>query len=436
MPTSPGARSLRPAALVCLLLPLALTTAAPLVAQERLDRPLRVYLDCSGFSCDLDYYVEEVPWVDFVRDRQDADVHVLGTRESTGGGGSEYTMAFLGRGAFEDQQITLRATTESDATEDMRRSELVDLVRRGLAPFAAATSEAPRVEVLPPAPVEEGEAVTAEDDPWNRWSFQVSIRGFLNGESQQRFLNSFGNVSASRVTETWKLLARVGGSLNRVDIDLTDTHFTQESFSGGLLAVRSLGEHWAAGGVGEWRRSTFGNYEHSALVAPAVEYNIFPYSESNRRLLTFLYGVGVRYNDYTDVTIFDQTVETLLEQNLVISYDVTQPWGSVDASVWATHFVTRLGERAEWPDPQYNVEVSGGFEVRLVKGLSLDLGGRFEMVRGQIHLPAAGLTEEEILTRQRELATNYRYFFSFGLSYRFGSIFTSVVNPRFGEVFF
>ena len=431
MPTTPRAQSLLSAAFFCLFVPLTLVTAVPLAAQERLERPLRAYLDCNGFFCDLDYYVEEVPWVDFVRDRQDADVHVLGTRETTGGGGSEYTLEFLGRGAFEGQQITLRATTASDATEDMRRSGLVDLVQRGLAPFAAATSEAPRVEVQPPEATTEGAGATPEDDPWNRWSFRISVRGFVNGESQQRFLNSFGNVSARRVTEEWKLIAQVGGSLNRVDIDITDTHFTQESFSGGLLAVRSLGEHWAAGGVSEWRRSTFANYEHSALVAPALEYNIYPYSESNRRLLTLLYGMGVRYNDYTDVTIFDRTVETLLEQNLIVSYDVTQPWGSVDASVWATHFVTRLGDGMEWPDPQYNVEVSGGFEIRLVKGLSLDLGGRFQMVRGQLHLPAAGLTEEEILTRQRELATNYRYFFNFGLSYRFGSIFTDVVNPRF-----
>ena len=52
------------------------------------------------------------------------------------------------------------------------------------------------------------------------------------------------------------------------------------------------------------------------------------------------------------------------------------------------------------------------------------------MVRNQIQLAAGELTEEEILTQQRELATNYRYFASFGLSYRFGSIFSDVVNPR------
>jgi hypothetical protein len=34
--------------------------------------------------------------------------------------------------------------------------------------------------------------------------------------------------------------------------------------------------------------------------------------------------------------------------------------------------------------------------------------------------------------RQRQLATNYNYFVYGGISYRFGSIFTNVVNPRMG----
>ncbi|HET7604058.1 MAG TPA: hypothetical protein VFK36_13630, partial [Gemmatimonadales bacterium] len=54
-------------------------------------------------------------------------------------------------------------------------------------------------------------------------------------------------------------------------------------------------------------------------------------------------------------------------------------------------------------------------------------------VRDQLYLPAAGLTPEEILLQQQELATDYRYFISAGFSYSFGSIFNNVVNPRFGS---
>ena len=64
---------------------------APAAAQQEIDRPLRVFLDCNGFHCDDDFFTQEITWVRFVRDRQSADVHVLGTRESTGAGGSLYT---------------------------------------------------------------------------------------------------------------------------------------------------------------------------------------------------------------------------------------------------------------------------------------------------------------------------------------------------------
>jgi hypothetical protein len=43
-------------------------------------------------------------------------------------------------------------------------------------------------------------------------------------------------------------------------------------------------------------------------------------------------------------------------------------------------------------------------------------------------------SNEEILVRQRELATGYEYEFGFGISYTFGSIFNNVVNPRFRNV--
>ena len=54
-------------------------------------------------------------------------------------------------------------------------------------------------------------------------------------------------------------------------------------------------------------------------------------------------------------------------------------------------------------------------------------------MRDQRDLPKAGASDEEILVRMRELATGYRYYFSVGVSYSFGSIFNNVVNPRFGE---
>jgi hypothetical protein len=405
--------------------------------QGRLDRPLRVFLDCNGFYCDLDFFIEEVQWVSFVRDRQDADVHVLGTRQSTGAGGSAYTLEFRGLRTFAEERLTLGQTSAPDATDSDIRSALVEVIKLGLAPFAAATPAPPIVQIQAPASADAADA-GSQEDPWNRWNFRIGVNGYLSGESQQRFRDGFGSLSAGRVTNDWKLQLRGSGSFSESEFELNDsTTFVsnRESYSATVLTVRSVGTNWAVGGITSWSRSTYNNYDTSLRLAPALEYNVFPYSESTRRLFTFLYAIGPRYNDYGEVTIFGKASESLLEHLLVAAYDVTQPWGNIDVSLRGTHYITRFGDGQPWPDPQYNITLFGSFEVRLIKGLSANMFGHVEMVRGQIQLPAAGLSEEEILTRQRELATSYRYFASFGLSYRFGSIFSDVVNPRFDDLY-
>jgi hypothetical protein len=407
--------------------------AAPAGAQVALDRSLRVAVDCSNFFCDHDFFMQEIPWVTFVRDRQNADVHVLVSRQTTGAGGGAYLLEFLGRGAFDQHRLTLQETTAADATPAIVRSTLVAALRLGLAPFAASTAAAPRVEILPATHDEDAPALEP-DDPWDRWSFRVGVNGFLNGESRQEFVNGAGTLQAGRVTEAWKIRMTGRGSFSRSEFQLDEaTRFTssQESYSATGLAVRSVGAKWGAGGITTWSRSTFSNYDASVRLAPAVEYNVFPYDESTRRLLAVLYAIGPRHNRYRTITIFGETAETVVEQQLITSYNVNQTWGSIDTSLRLTHFMAKFGDGDDWPSPQYNAQLFGGFNLRLIRGLTANIFGNVDMVRGQIQLAAAGLTQEEILTRQRELATNYRYFLSFGLAYRFGSILSDVVNRRF-----
>ena len=58
--------------------------------------------------------------------------------------------------------------------------------------------------------------------------------------------------------------------------------------------------------------------------------------------------------------------------------------------------------------------------------------GEFNRTRDQIYLPRGLASTEEVLLRQRQLASGYQYFLNFGISYSFGSIFNNIVNPRFG----
>ncbi len=66
----------------------AMTSATLLVAQEQSDeQPIRVFLDCQAFfGCDFDFVRREIAWADWVRNREDADVHLLVTSTQTGAG--------------------------------------------------------------------------------------------------------------------------------------------------------------------------------------------------------------------------------------------------------------------------------------------------------------------------------------------------------------
>ena len=102
----------RTAVLICLSLPF--LTFSGTRAQEPEPQRLRVYLQCS--ACDFNYVRTELTWVDYVRDRQDADVHVLVTTQGTGAGGRQYNMEFIGRGRYESKIDTLVYRSTRDDT--------------------------------------------------------------------------------------------------------------------------------------------------------------------------------------------------------------------------------------------------------------------------------------------------------------------------------
>jgi hypothetical protein len=99
-----------------------------------------------------------------------------------------------------------------------------------------------------------------------------------------------------------------------------------------------------------------------------------------------------------------------------------EPWGELFGSAqWFQY----------WHDwDRHRVELDGGIEVRIVRGLSFDLFGSVARVKDQIYLSKVDLAPEEILLELRELGTDFRFSLDVGLSYRFGSIFNNVVNPR------
>lgn len=399
--------------------------------------PLRVFLDCNNSGCDFDYMRTEIPYVDYVRDRTDASLHVLVTTQPTGGGGSEYTLNFIGLRDFAGVSDTLKFISQQNSTPDDRRKGIARTLKLGLVRYLARMPSSERLQISY-APLSTGEttaAATATGDPWNFWVFRTRASGNFSGESSQRFANLNGSVSANRVTKNWKIN-------NSVNVNYSESKFTfsdgeefksySRSYGFSELVVKSLTEHWSVGQRASLTSSTFQNMKRAIRFAPAVEYNFYPYSQSTRKQLTLQYSAGINSFRYRDTTIFEKISEVRPNQTLTASLNTTQPWGSMSGSIEGATYLDDFTKR--------RLVLFNSLNARLFKGFSFNMYGSLSLLRDQLYLARGGATDEEILLQRRQLSTSYSYFAGVGLTYTFGSIFNNVVNPRFeganGQFFF
>jgi hypothetical protein len=390
---------------------------------------LKVFIDCMEARCDLEYIRTEVNVVDHVRDREVADVHVLVTSEGTSGGG-EYTLHFIGRRAFQGIESRLTQSWRQTDTTDTIRSALVRTIKLGLVPYLARTPMRDRIEVAFTGERAREAAGRGGPDPWNHWIFRASGNTRVDGESHAGSAAYSASLSASHVTDAWKLSLSTSGSYRESRYDISDEdRYRSISRSYGVsgLAVKSITGHWSAGVRAAASSSTYLNQRLAVRFAPAIEYDVLPYAESTRRKLTIQYAVGADYFRYDRETIFGRSSERRLDNALVAALDMRRPWGSMSTGIEAGSYLD------DWSKKR--LEISGDANVRILKGLSLSVYGSTAVVRDQIYLPKGEATPEEILVRQRQLATSYRYVLSIGFTYTFGSIYTSVVNPRLSGSF-
>ena len=143
----------------------------------------------------------------------------------------------------------------------------------------------------------------------------------------------------------------------------------------------------------------------------------------NNRFFTISYGLTARNNVYYDTTIFNKTKETLIGQRAVLNVSFNQKWGSTSTGIVYHNYFH------DWN--LFNLGMNVSTNIRITGGLSFNIYFFGALTRDQINLPKGGATEQEILTRRRQIASGYSYYTSFGLNYRFGSKLNNFVNPRF-----
>ncbi|MFC1629000.1 hypothetical protein ACFL3H_07800 [Gemmatimonadota bacterium] len=394
------------------------------VTGENTQQKLRIFLDNEYRSMSSDYVQTEIDFVDWVRDRVDANVHIIVTSQSAGGGGNAYTIDFIGQNGFQDRKDSLVHTSSQTDTGDEIREAIVRLMKIGLAPYIMRTSGGQNLNLMYRESAARERSVIPENDPWNFWIFRSSLGGNIQGEKSNRTQSLNGSFSARRVTSDWKIELESRGDYSERIYELTSgnsKYFTSSVNVSGEI-VKSVGDHWAAGARTTLTSSTRLNQEQVISAGPALEYSIFPYSDFTRRQLTLQYRLNVSAFDYIEETLFGNLSETLVNQSLRISLQVTQPWGSARGSIEAAHYFHDSGK--------YHFNASAFCDFRLFRGFSFNINGRYARVYDQLYLKAGDASDEDILLRLTKLASSYEYEIRIGFSYTFGSIFNGAVNPR------
>jgi len=404
------------------LILLALFMSSITFAQEDLNNDLKIFLDCN--VCDNTYMRQNLGNVQFVRDQGLSDVHLFFVTQRNGSGGRLYEVEFIGKNEFENISYKLSFSTDSNMTRDDERKRTLEYIKLGLVRFWIANDNMANVSVSVPSPENETEE-EQEIDPWNYWVFRIGANGFFNGQESNNSSNLNFNVSARRVTDKNKFSFRVrfGENKSTFTFDGEDIVAINNSKSINISDVISINDHWSYGVFGNIGTSTFSNYDLFWRLRPAIEYNFFRYAESAKKQLILSYRNGLVFNDYIERSVFAEEKELLFQHSILLGGSFRQEWGNINAEASFNQYLhdTTLN----------NLGFFLGANIRVFKGFNFNISGNYRITRDQINLPAGDISLEELLLQQQQLQSGYNYFVSVGFSYQFGSIYNSIVNPRF-----
>jgi len=394
-------------------------------SSDRLEPIPNVYLDCS--SCDISYIRSNITFVNYVRDQDDASVYLLINDLATGGGGREYTLIFSEIGLQNGRSDTLRYVSSSTDSNDERRIGLNRYIKIGLMPYISGTVAIRSLDIFYEAP--EADLADEEDeivDPWNSWVFDINVRSNLSGQSSETNFGLYSGFEADRTTHIWKIRTNLRGEIRRRTLDIS---------SGTLNINRDWGNFWQMFGyslsdhatVALFGSASFNRTNNIALdtyVAPAFEYNFFPYNEFQERRFIIQYQLTPMFRRYFNTTVFGKDEELIMSQEISSRLRYDQRWGRIDVRVSALNY---------FHDTSINrLEINPSFNIRIMRGLSVSLSGRYRVINDQLSLEGAvDPNDPENIISGGQRPTSYDYSISFGLSYTFGSIYNNIVNPRF-----
>ena len=394
---------------------------------------IRLFIDCG--SCDMDFIRYEMPYLNFVREIREAQVYLLVTEETNASGGNRYTLFFTGYNEFTGMSDTLTYNSSPDDTFDITRQGLTRTIAMGMIRYVAKTPIRDEVRIR-----YEGikqERPDQVEDRWNSWVFEFVSDWNIEREKRKEKLEFDNSISAYRITPEWKLEHKLSTEYNHNTFitlfsdngnglpDEKRTEAIRDIWNYRSLTVKSINDHWSVGIRTRIGTDNTKNLNRELRVYSAIEYNLFPYYESSKKQIRFLYSIGYIYHDYIDTTVYNVIEDRLVQQTFDVAMLIQQRWGSTNFSLNSSSYV---------PDFSKNMlRFEGDVRFRLLKGLDLRVRVRAALIHNQIELSKGEWTAEELYLNLRELETNYSWDIRTGVVYTFGSIYQNIVNPRFGN---
>ena len=379
------------------------------------------FLDC--YTCDFDFVRQNLRFVSFVRDSKPADVHILSSSSRTGSGGRKYYLNFIGRKEFTGKDYEYVYTAAQSDTRAEIRNGLLKLIKAGVLQYYAQTHYFNHIEIQLVDTVNPRSDISAHD-PWRKWIFRIEAGSNLEKEESQNEFSIDTEFQIDKVTEEWKTRFEAEYDLDREIFYDEGKEITNRQSSIYIDAefIKSLSPKWSAGIFANYSADTYINIENRYGMNAAIEYNIFPWDISNRKIFTFRYLAGISQYEYAEKTIYDRKNETLLHESVQLNLELIQPWGRVESRLQGRHYFHDFSKN--------RITLDSEVSLRLTKQLSIYSELAFEVVHDQLYLPAGGASLEDILLRRQKLATTYEIWAEFGFSFTFGSIYNNVVNER------
>lgn len=384
---------------------------------------LKIYIE--GTRLDFDYLRRNIPFVNFVNDPADSDVHIIFSRKTSGSGGSVYSIRFTSKRFANLSDYTISATTNASDTNDEQRRKIKDALIAGLMPFANESNIPGELSVN--YRPETGNDIThriSVHDPWNSWTFRGNFNGGINAEESRKNMDYFVFLRADKVTKEWKLRNSASINVRTSKIERNEKTYISErvsnNFSSGI--VKSLSPRWSVGGFANYTRNNYTNFEYQVTLTPAIEYNIFPWDLEDRRVFTTSYRIGGGWAKYYEETIYGKFEEFLWEQSLRMDLQIVETWGEINAGLNASNYVHDFSKNS--------ISFDTRLSFRIVRGLSVNFRFNAERIHNQIYLPKGEISLEDLLLNNVRLPSSYEIGANMGLSIQFGSIYNNIVNNR------